>query len=105
VDESELRENGCASDTLERFLEKYWIEHDINAVMDGAEPVSAQTLSLVRQSAGYFQVRLFSTGCHPPETTSELLLGLWQYVSIRSTNKPARDRLSRQVEYSPVCAD
>jgi hypothetical protein len=73
--------------------------------MDGAESVSAQTLSLVRQSAGYFQVRLFSTADQPPEDTPEILLRLWQYVSIRSANQPARDRLSVPIEDSLVCDD
>jgi hypothetical protein len=105
LEESDLWEQGCSPDTVDRFLSKYWIEHDINAVMNGAESVSAQTLSLVRQSTGYFQVRLFSTADQPPDDTPESLLRLWQYVSIRSANQPARDRLSVPIEDHLVCDD
>jgi|HubBroStandDraft_1064217.scaffolds.fasta_scaffold582625_1 hypothetical protein len=51
------------------------------------------------------EVRLFSIAHQPPESTPEILLRLWRYVSIRSANRPARDRLSLPVEYSLVCVD
>jgi hypothetical protein len=71
LEESELcQQIGCSAETIEQWLEKYWIEHDIHAVIDGTESCGAPSLSLVQQystlgfrhpdAEGYFHVRLFS---------------------------------------------
>jgi hypothetical protein len=79
MEESELcQQIGCSAATIEEWLEKYWIEHDIHSVVDGTESCGTPSLSLVRQYSGfgagrppskvvlgtrftgYFQVRLFS---------------------------------------------
>ena len=75
VDESVLGENGCSTDTVERFLAEYWIERDVNSL-------SGRTLVLVRQHQGYFQVRFFSQAHHQlHESTPESLMWVWDFIA------------------------
>ena len=65
LEESELcQQIGCSAATIEEWLEKYWIEHDIHAVVDGTESCGAgrppSKVVLGTRFTGYFQVRLFS---------------------------------------------
>lgn len=79
LEESELARDTCPLDEVEKWLSGYWIEHDIRQLVSGieqiaageqqqvavqlvpaAEKLSANTMALIRQHEGLFQMRLFS---------------------------------------------
>ena len=61
VEESEfVAESGCPPGRMEEWLEDYWKQYDVEAVIAGQQVVGEMPILLVRQHDGYFTVRLFS---------------------------------------------
>jgi hypothetical protein len=51
---------GCRPEQLERWLQNFWKQYDISAVLAGAERVSHFPTILGKQFDGYFTIRLFT---------------------------------------------
>jgi hypothetical protein len=93
---------GCTTDAIEQWLAEYWIEHSIQAVMDGTESAGDRSLSLVRQCrlarpkqvlgdryTGYFQVRLFSPRAGTEQISSGRRRSTWPGAALDELYKSA----------------